>query len=755
MTRMSSWARPVWTGVALLLAGSPVGAVVQGTAWWGYAAGAVVLVVAVGLLTARLRSAAGRPPAPLLAAGVQLTALAVLVTTLFTGSGVLGVLPGPAAAGELAALVADAATEIRTEVAPVPATSAMLLFVTVAFGVTAVAVHAIAVGAGAPAATGVLLLAVFSVPAALADELLPAWILAAAAAGFGLLLLARPGPPAGRPAWRPGASAVVVVAAAVVVALGVGAAAGGVGTAGRFPSTGGTGAGRVGEIGLSPFTSLRGELRQSVPAELFRVTGLPRPAYLRALTLSSYVPDAGWQVRRPGAGTPLTAELPGSDVPGDRASVRVENIGFRDYWLPVYGVPLSVSGPPADRWSYDPLSGTAYSTRPQQEPSWSQEALLAVPTAEALRVGDGDADGVDPAFLDTDGVDPRVAAIAREVTADAPTGFDRAVALTEWFSGPGSPFTYDLATAPGNGDDALVEFLTTGRRGYCEQFASAMAVMLRTLGVPARVAVGFTGGRSVDGGARAVSTADAHAWVEAWFPAAGWTTFDPTPLTDGRAIVPPYVARAAGETGDRPEAEPAPAQTPQPAPEETTAAQAGAPETAGLPAPPPPGPSPAGPDDPIGLGTVAALTVVAMAAGAAAPVAWRARLRRRRLATADAGGAGAADAAWAELLAESVDRGTPEIASDTVRTAAERMVRTHGLDGRARRALDAVVGIVEESWYGGVDPAPGALTAPVRQVSDTLRTVPVALHRRLFPASVTGRHKAADVDNDAAVVARH
>ena len=330
----------MWTGVALLLAGSPVGAVVQGTAWWGYAAGAVVLVVAVGLLTACLRSAAAGPPAPLLAAGVQLAALAVLVTALFTGSGVLGVLPGPAAAGELAALVADAATEIRTEVAPVPATSAMLLLVTVAFGVTAVAVHAIAVGAGAPAATGVLLLAVFSVPAALADELLPAWILAAAAAGFGLLLLARPGPPAGRSAWRPGASAVVVVAAAVVVALGVGAAAGGVGTAGRFPSTGGTGAGRVGEIGLSPFTSLRGELRQSVPAELFRVTGLPRPAYLRALTLSSYVPDAGWQVRRPGAGTPLTAELPGSDVPGDRASVRVENVGFRDYWLPVYGVPL-------------------------------------------------------------------------------------------------------------------------------------------------------------------------------------------------------------------------------------------------------------------------------------------------------------------------------------------------------------------------------------------------------------------------------
>jgi transglutaminase-like putative cysteine protease len=614
----------------------------------------------------------------------------------------------------------------------------MLLLVTVAFGVTAVAVHAITVGAGAPAATGVLLLAVFAVPAALADELLPAWILAAAAAGFGLLLLARPGPPV-RPPWRPGASAVVVVAAAVVVALGVGAAAGGVGTAGRFPSTSGTGAGRVGEIGLSPFTSLRGELRQSVPTELFRVTGLPRPAYLRALTLSNYVPDAGWQVRRPGPGTPLTADLPGSDVPGEQASVRVENVGFRDYWLPVYGVPLSVSGPPADRWSYDPLSGTAYSTRPQQEPSWVQEALLAVPTAEALRARDGDADGVDPAFLDTDGVDSRVAAIAREVTADAPTGFDRAVALTEWFSGPGSPFTYDLATAPGNGDDALVEFLTSGRRGYCEQFASAMAVMLRTLGVPARVAVGFTGGRpaddEADGGARAVSTADAHAWVEAWFPGAGWTTFDPTPLTDGRAIVPPYVAQAAGETDDR--TPPTTAETPPSAPEETAAPVAGAPETVALPDTPAPAePASASPAMPVVLGMIA---VLAAALAVVAPAAWRTRLRRRRLAAADAGGAEAADAAWAELLAESADRGAPGTASDTVRTAAERMVHAHGLDGRARRALDAVVGLVEESWYGGVDPAPGALSVPVRNVSDTLRTVPVPLHRRLFPASVTGR----------------
>ncbi len=396
----------------------------------------------------------------------------------------------------------------------------------------------------------------------------------------------------------------------------------------------------------------------------------------------------------------------------------------------------------ADGWSFDPLSGTAYSTRPRQEQAWTQDALLPAPTADSLRAADGGAAGVDPTFLATDGVDPRVAALAREVTAGAPTGFDRAVALTQWFTGPGSSFTYDLSTAPGNGDDALVEFLTTGRRGYCEQFASAMAVMLRTLGVPARVAVGFTGGRD-DAGARSVGTADAHAWVEAWFPGAGWTTFDPTPLTDGRAIVPPYVALATGESDSPAEEQPAPAETPPPAPEETATPEAGAPETVAPEpadaAPAPDAPAPAGSTLPVVLGLVTATAGSRWTAVVAGPTVWRARLRRRRLAAADGGGAGAAGAAWDELLAESADRGAPAVPSDTVRTAADRMTRAHGLDAPVRRALDTVVGTVEESWYGGVDPAPGALTGPLTRVSDALRAVPVPLHRRLFPASLIGR----------------
>ncbi len=236
---------------------------------------------------------------------------------------------------------------------------------------------------------------------------------------------------------------------------------------------------------------------------------------------------------------------PQPNVPGDLADLQIENVAFRDYWLPLYGEPIDVAGLPEGQWLYDQSSGTGYTGRPRQEDGWQEQALLPVPTVAQLRAAQG-TDGVGLEYLDTTGVDPRVGEIAQQAVAGATNNFDRAIALQDYFTAPGSPFTYSLQTAPGAGDDALVEFLTVGRVGYCEQFASAMAVMLRTVGVPARVAVGFTAG--VDAGAyRSISTSDAHAWVEAWFPGIGWTAFDPTPLTDGRSIDPPYVQEARSE----------------------------------------------------------------------------------------------------------------------------------------------------------------------------------------------------------------
>lgn len=716
--RTSPWIIGCASGVAVLLAATPVSAVVQDRTWIGYAVAAVAVVVGVGLLATL--PGARRLPAPAVAAA-QAAGLLVLLAASFTASGVAGLLPGGDGYAGMGALLAGASAQIDTGIAPVPATPEILFLTTTALGLLAVAVHLAAVGAAAPAAGGVPLLAAFAVPAALTGDLLPWWAPVSAAAGFGLLLLA----PDGNRRQIPGGAA--LIAGATAVALLLGGLTGFVGTGGRFDGGGGTGGG---SIGLSPFTALRGQLDQSNPADLFEVRGLAQPAYLRVLTLGDYRNGIGWQATRPAPGPAAAGPFDRPAVPGVEVDVGIENLGYRDYWLPVYGTPLAVDGLTPDRWVYDEAGGVAYTARPVSEPGWRQRAFLAQPNPALLRAAEGaDPDAI---YSATQGVDQRVSDIAAEVTAEADTDFDRAIALQQYFAGAESSFTYDLATAPPAGDDALVEFLTVGQVGYCEQFASAMAVMLRTVGVPARVAVGFTGGAGV-ADARLIRTSDAHAWVEAWFPGVGWTTFDPTPLTDGRGIVPPYVEQALDGSADGGTPVGADAQEPLPAP---------APVPSVAPEPDPAPAAPAVPAPVAGAGPplwpLAAVLVLVVAV--LVPALMRLRTRRARLAGTTAGGPGAAGAAWTELLAESADRGTPVPRSDTVRGAARRLVREHRLDAGSREALREVVGAVEASWFGDRHPAPGALDGPVATVRAGIAAgSPLDARSRLLPRSVLTR----------------
>jgi hypothetical protein len=102
------------------------------------------------------------------------------------------------------------------------------------------------------------------------------------------------------------------------------------------------------------------------------------------------------------------------------------------------------------------------------------------------------------------------------------------LARESWFR-QGGRFSYDEQPPPVPAEiPPLVRFVTETRAGYCQHFAGAMALMLRLLGIPARVAVGFTSGVPADG-AWDVSDRNAHAWVEVWFPRQGWVPFDPTP----------------------------------------------------------------------------------------------------------------------------------------------------------------------------------------------------------------------------------
>ena len=153
-------------------------------------------------------------------------------------------------------------------------------------------------------------------------------------------------------------------------------------------------------------------------------------------------------------------------------------------------------------------------------------------TADLLRASEGVAMQLSPALEARytqvpEGTPQRVLDLAADVTADAPTTFDKVKALEAWM-GDNTSYTLDIPPLP-VGADAVDQYLFEDKQGFCEQIGSALVVMLRSLGVPARLAVGFTPGeRNPFTGLWEVRAKDAHAWAEVWFPGVGWQAFDPT-----------------------------------------------------------------------------------------------------------------------------------------------------------------------------------------------------------------------------------
>jgi protein-glutamine gamma-glutamyltransferase len=125
------------------------------------------------------------------------------------------------------------------------------------------------------------------------------------------------------------------------------------------------------------------------------------------------------------------------------------------------------------------------------------------------------------------GLDPRIPELAREITKNAQTPFDKALRIESYLR---TRYGYTLNLTGKPGADPLAHFLFETRAGHCEYFASAMAIMVRTLGIPSREVNGFLPGEYNDlGGDYIVRASDAHSWVEVYFPGNGWRVFDPTP----------------------------------------------------------------------------------------------------------------------------------------------------------------------------------------------------------------------------------
>ncbi len=167
-------------------------------------------------------------------------------------------------------------------------------------------------------------------------------------------------------------------------------------------------------------------------------------------------------------------------------------------------------------------------TRGDEEVHFSQRANAYAYQAISIEPGSGPKlDKLDdPArYLQLpDVIDPRVRELAAKVVGPNPKTRSAAATLQRFLQ---SGYTYTLELA-GEEGDPLADFLFTRKAGHCEHFATALTVMLRTLGIPARVTAGFYGGERVGEG-YVLRAGDAHAWTQVFVPGEGWVTFDATP----------------------------------------------------------------------------------------------------------------------------------------------------------------------------------------------------------------------------------
>ncbi len=166
---------------------------------------------------------------------------------------------------------------------------------------------------------------------------------------------------------------------------------------------------------------------------------------------------------------------------------------------------------------------------------YTVESNVSTPTPEQLRT-DASAQTLPPAvqaeYEQLPRSYPRVQALAASVTAGDGSTYAKVEALIAWI-GAHTHYSTDIPPLP-PGTDTVDEFLFGNRVGYCEQISTSLAVMLRSLGIPAREAVGYVpGGYNPITDLYQVHADDAHAWVQVWFPGYGWQSFDPT------AVVPP------------------------------------------------------------------------------------------------------------------------------------------------------------------------------------------------------------------------
>jgi len=688
-----------WLTLVLALAG--LHPVLQGVGWWVAGAVAAAVVLVTGLVVRALGAGAW------VAWGASaLVGVGVVTVTTSGGTAWAGVVPSPATLARLDGLADSVATTVVEGTAPVVATSAVVALVVAATVVLALVGDLVGVVGRAPALAGAAPLVVLVVPSFVPGVTTSwPWVVAAL-----LAHLARLAAAGGR---RPGRSTLAVAVAAVAVAGLVTAALPPV----RTP-VGGPGTGTGLATGVNPIVDLGDDLRRGAPVTVltYRSTD-PDGQYLKLVDLVDFSGER-WSPADvepdPDASLDALPPAPGVAEGTTRREVTTEvEVGaLRSPWLPLPVPPTEVTGLDDD---WVPVEDSGVTVRSERggtaglEYEVRSDPVDPTPSQVVATLG---ADETDMgAWLSTDGVPEGVAALAAEVTASSANPFDAAVALQDFFREGDFRYSEDTPVEQGydgSGLDVLETFLEV-RRGYCVHFASAMAVMARTLGIPSRVAVGFLPGSSSGVGEDvtwSVSSDDLHTWPELWFDGLGWVPFEPTV---GLGAPQEFLQETGVEPTDVPSPEESDAASEGPSQEPSAAATSAAPtdpadgSASGVAGDDAPGP-------PLG-GLLAVLLVLLLAA----PAVVRGVRRGRRLGAAPPG---VALPAWRELVDTAADLGLPVSPTATPSATAAALGDVLGRSPEARGALTRIVAALEHERFA--DALDAADVAAVRADAGTV-----------------------------------
>jgi hypothetical protein len=406
---------------------------------------------------------------------------------------------------------------------------------------------------------------------------------------------------------------------------------------------------------------------------------------------------------------------------GYQATIRINAYGGN---APVFSMPSSVMDlDPSTQWSrQDGLLLGSYMRTGMQ---FTEQIAQPDPTKAQLEAPGATALPDMSHWLQLTGVPAKVRSLVDRLTAGASTSYDKAQAIFRYFADPANHFVYTLQTAKGDSGSDLLDFLQH-KQGFCQQYAGAMAVMLRLADVPARIVLGYMHPAPDTNGDFEISTFDAHSWVEAFFPGAGWIPFDPTPvagLVGGKAMDLAWAQHSYGKDSG-PEG-PTLTNTP------------GKSQTASLSHSPGLGQGgPAGGSAGLDWGLIyTGLVIIALAGIALIPAAVRWSRRRARLGAAAQGDT---DALWAELSDTAVDLGYVWSDARSPRQVVDWLARDAG---DTTPALAALATAVEQRRYArDGQPGNGAeLGEGLLAISDQLwarRSGAVRFRARFWPASL-------------------